>query len=863
MNTTAPSEPIPVLEFPGATHERGLGMLEVTRPNGRVSLPLSGVKIAASVADRVASVTVEQSFSNSYSDPLEAIYIFPLSPGCAVSNFEMKVGARVIIGKVEERGEARQQYQQALDDGKRAALLEQERDDVFTVHVGNLPPGEEVTVLLSYSERLPYFEDGKTEIRLPLVVAPRYIPGYPLAADSVGDGTECDTNIVPDASRISPPRLVPGLDPKVALNLSVELRQAGGAINDLACSQHAMKLALGSDAIKVELSRTDERLDRDFVLRWRLVSDAVKSKLIVHRAADGTAYGMLSVLPPRREGYLGAARDVVFVVDRSGSMRGIKMASAARACSTLLSTLGPRDRFAIQAFDNVTEWLIPAGRMAGEDRFEWADESGIERGHQYLRKIDARGGTEMDGALADAFKAISRRTEDEGRVPVVVVLTDGEVGDESRVLKRIQTELGEARLFTVGIDTAVNDGLLRRVANLGGGTATFVAPGTQLEEALLAVGREIGSPLVVDLQLDVAGGKFERQSLAPMRVPDLYAGRAVTAFFKFSGKVKIRVKGRFLDGRKFDQNVEAQEIDLPAISQLWAKAHITDLEDLYRIQPKKQAELQGEITRIAVEHALLTRFTAFVVIDQSEVVNADGSIRKIVQPVENPAAWESDDLLAAPAGAHFPFLQSAPPPSGPAGARGAIAKMPDLLFNKTDSSQDLCWGSAPAPAQARRELSDRASNSPPPQPSAPAAPATDFFDLVQPDAKEKRKDNTAESNSIKEAMVAFERAAEHAFKELSAGRIPEAEPIERARKELLRMLATTDAGTRVPVLQKFLRGAAVEMIAALKDKSAKPDRLVLLFEGHIKTLREAQTELSNVLTVKASGGGKRFWESSI
>src|SRR5438094_9585478 len=498
---------IPMVDIPsGAT--RLLGSLST---KGQ-PLPLQRVDLRARVIDRVAEVTVEQKFGNPFSDPIEAVYVFPLGGGSAVSRFEMQIGARVVRARIAERSQARRDYAQALDQGKRAALLEQERDDVFTIQIGNVMPGDELTVRLTYSERLPFFEDGRTELRLPLVVAPRYVAGEELPRAQAGHGVVRDTASVADASRISPPRLAKGFDPKVSLAMEVELF---GGFSDLACSQHAVRTSSGPESARVSLSREREPLDRDFVLRWRLAGEQVKSQVLVHGG-----FALLSVLPPARDGFLGTPRDVVFVVDRSGSMQGPKMASAARACALLLRTLGPRDRFAALAFDDVVEWM-PGG-------FAQADEGGLERGEKWLRSVFARGGTELDGAMREAFTRIRAQSGSEGRVPVVVLLTDGQVGDESSVLKRLQSELGEARIFTVGIDTAVNDGFLRRLAALGGGTSTFVEPGARLEEALQAVGREIGTPLITDVEI-----KGELSDAAPARVPDLFAGRASAAFFRF------------------------------------------------------------------------------------------------------------------------------------------------------------------------------------------------------------------------------------------------------------------------------------------------------------------------------------------
>jgi len=643
--------PIPMVDLPsGAT--RLLGSLEA----GKHPLPLQGVGLRARVIDRVAEVTVEQRFGNPFTEVMEAVYVFPLAGGSAVSRFEVQIGQRVVRGKIEERGEARKQYVEALQQGKRAALLEQERDDVFTVQVGNITPGDAIVVRLTYSERLPFFEDGRTELRLPLVVAPRYVGGQELPREQAGHGVEPDTTTVPDASRITPPRLAPGFDPKVALDVQVELF---GGFSELACSQHAVSTAAGPESARVTLARERERLDRDFVLRWKLAGAKVKPELLVH---DG--FAMLSLLPPAREGFLGTARDVVFVLDRSGSMQGMKMASAARACALLLRTLAPRDRFSIQAFDDVAEWM-PGG-------FIQADEGGLERGEKWLRAIASRGGTELDLAMGEALERIRGRAEQAGRVPVVVLLTDGQVGDESSVLKRLQRELGDARVFTVGIDTAVNGGFLRRLAALGGGTSTLVEPGSRLEDALQAVGREIGTPLVTDLRVE-----GEARELAPSRIPDLFAGRASSAFFRTAGgRTKVKITGRLPDGGKFEQEVEAREAPLAAIDHLWARARIADLEDEFRATRSEAA--RKAIVELSIRHTVLTRFTAFVVVDDA-VVNAGGQRRTVVQPVEMPADWEMQQPMLNVRGPILP-LGRAPAgiPPGPQPTR-AMASMPKVM----------------------------------------------------------------------------------------------------------------------------------------------------------------------------------------
>ncbi|MGV8119517.1 MAG: VIT domain-containing protein [Candidatus Xenobiia bacterium LiM19] len=906
--TGTTAQRIPLLELKGDALCRALGELKVTASTGEVALPLSRVDIKARVAERIAEVTVTEVFQNGYTEHLEAVYIFPVAGGAAVSAFEMQVKDRIIKGIVEERAEARRQYRQAVEEGRRAALLEKERDDVFTVQVGNLPPGEEVTIRLTYSERLPFFEDGTTEIRLPLVVAPRYIPGSPLERDQVGHGVEQDTDVVPDASRITPPRLAEGMDPKAGLAIKVELLPDGtaGGLADLTCSQHATRTSMQNGVVTVELSREDERLNKDFVLRWRIAGSSVATTFLLHRSQEGKAYGMVSIIPPKREGFLGMARDVVFILDRSGSMEGVKMGSAARACSLLLSTLEPRDRFAIQAFDDAVEWFEPSR----QGRFINANEAGIEKGDKYLRTIEARGGTELDRAISDALQVIGRERKAEA-MPVIVVLTDGQVGDEARILKRIQKEIGDVRVFTVGIDTAVNEGFLSRLASLGGGTSTFVAPGENLENALRAIGREIGAPLVVDVSINDIDSGIEKGSEAPARITDLFAGRSTTVYFAAKGHGRLKIKGRYTDGSPFEEECEARELELPAICHLWARTRIADLEDRFRIDPGAQASLKAQIIQISKEHTLLTRFTAFVVVDESEIVNKDGTYRTVVQPVEKPDRWDmplgavpaspapckakslmspgalrvrsasprpkpgasprryfeeeaeampclSDDSFGAPC--FEAPLMAALPAQAPCGMASSLSAQPSFELLQEDGAADMEYEpycpEGGSPPEALEMMQDKLA-------------FTEKREEAKPEADaEKKTDDAAKQKKVvtlASVVKALEKAIQDALDELKAHRLPKVEALEEARNNVMKVLAESDRSSDVPALQKFIRTAAVELIAALRTPGIAPDSLIPLFEKHLAAFRQAVQEVISV----GGGGAKKgvkdepFWESSI
>lgn len=676
-----------------------------TREAGRPALPLASVDISANVVDRIASVAVVQKFVNQLKEPIEAVYIFPLAGSSSVSKFQMQVGERNIEGVVKERAVARQEYRVAVEEGKRAAILEQERDDVFTAQVGNIMPGEEITVTIVYSELLTYFSSGHTELRLPLVVAPRYVTGVPLDRETVGDGVELDTDKVSDASRITPPRLAPGFDPKVCLSLSVNIELADDhTVADLVCSQHATKSGFGKAGIRVGLVNDDELLDRDFVLSWKLAGGDLSSLGLISEKPKfmndvAFQYGMVSINPPAIERATSkvVARDVVFLLDRSGSMNGLKMTSAARSLIILLNTLRPDDRFAICAFDNSFEWLEGS---AGQHKFFPASLKAVERGINYLRSIDARGGTEMQGALEVCFDAIEQAPSFEKsksktkRQAIVVLITDGEVADESHILKTIQSRVSATRVFTVGVDTAVNDGFLKRLATLGGGTCTLVPPGDALERALTNVAREIGVPLITDLQIL----ESHKLTCAPLKAIDLFEGRPVSIYFQCTADKlpsSVEVVGRLASGGKYKEKISLTATDNAALPQLYAKARISELEDLMRDAGAKEGRVyEREIVELSVGHSLLTRFTAFLAIDHSEIANATGELRKLVQPVETPAQWQA---LPASGGWGSPLSSSL------AGAKYGTPLSPPIpcqSFSQTDTgsfgaaSAGGGWGAA-------------------------------------------------------------------------------------------------------------------------------------------------------------------------
>ncbi len=576
---------------------------------GDYSLPLKKMEVTGRVTGLLHSTTVRQTYRNERATPLEAIYIHPLPPKAAVHGFTLKIGERTIKGEVAERGQARRAYKEAVAKGHRAALMEEDRCDVFTTTVGNIGPGEEVQVSFELSGPLECFGQ-KASLRFPLVVPEVFVPGEALSGRSVGDGVEPDTDLAPDASRITPPRLPEGAENPVDLRLSFVVDPSGLDLEGVASTCHVARIKERQDGTyKVGLLPGYERLDHDFVLTLKLRENTLQSSLAVD---TGSGTFALTVVPPVNSKQVETPRDLAIVLDRSGSMQGWNMVSARRAAARIVESLTPRDRFALIAFDDRIESF--------EDGLVPANALNQQRALAYLDKIDARGGTYATPALQTAMQYLG---EDNASDRAILFLTDGDVANDAELIAGAGNGV---RLHTVGIGYASRGGLLERLAQVSGGLCTLVEEESKLEDTLRTLHRNLGRPHWMGLSLH----GVEVREGAP-RFWDVWE-EVPTTFFGRIEEVPdmVTLGGWRAEQGPYSKEIPVLKVESETISRCWARARLLDLDDQWILGKVKPQEL----VTLSVHAQVLCRFTAFTAIDLAEKIESEGPLHQVVQPVE-------------------------------------------------------------------------------------------------------------------------------------------------------------------------------------------------------------------------------------
>lgn len=614
-------------------------------------------EVEISVSGLVARGRVTQRFVNPGDEWLEGVYVFPLPENAAIDRLRMVVGERVIEGQVREKEEAREVFEQARREGRRASLLEQHRPNVFTSRVTNVGPGETVEVTIDLQQAVDV-DAGRMRLRFPTVVAPRYFPGAP-ADESGGEGAAPS---IPGLRRAAAAvagaagravhavveELLPEPPPPNRLALAVHL-DPGVPLAALGSPSHAIDVAAaGARGWRVALADGGEAADRDFELVWEPAPGRVPRAALFTEEHDGDTYALLMVLPPEAEadGWAPLARDVVFVLDTSGSMHGAAIDQARAALGAALTRLQPWDRFNVIEFDDRARPLFPASVPA--------DAAAVERARAWVAGLEADGGTNMrqalELALADPEAGYRGRRED--RVRQVVFLTDGAVGNEEELFATIAERLGDARLFTVGIGSAPNGWFMRRAAEVGRGGFTWIGDLDEVGRAVEELARKLEGPVLTDLEVTWDDPTAE---VWPERLPDLYAGEPLVVAARLIRRGdEVRVSGRRggvwwqetvrigEEGARpaaAPDNAAAEPVAVPAVErgvrQLWARRKIDHwLGRLVEGVPEE--EVRREVVAVALAHHLVSRYTSLVAVDVTPSRPADRALAAAAVPLALP-----------------------------------------------------------------------------------------------------------------------------------------------------------------------------------------------------------------------------------
>jgi Ca-activated chloride channel family protein len=628
----------------------------VQKDGGIVECPLKHTDVQAEIAGFVGRVKVTQTFHNPTKEKIEAVYVFPLPHEAAVDDMTMVIGERKIVGLIKRRAEARSIYEQALLAGQTAALLEQERPNIFTQSVGNIEPGQEVRIEISYVDVLRY-DMGTYEFAFPMVVGPRYIPGTPSGStpptpkelEGKVSPPVPDTDRVPDASRITPPVLKPGVRNGHDISLSISL-DAGVPIQNLKSANHQATIEQGERTAAIKLSEADSLPNKDFVLRYAVVGKKPEMALLAHtgdysldRRQLGNGYFMLMIQPKEDERLTKSPpREIIFLCDVSGSMSGEPTAKVIQAMQGMLKLCRPQDTIQVINFASEATKLW--------DKPVPVNDENIGKALGYSAGFEGRGGTEM---IKGVRLAIDEPLDKE-RLRIVVMLTDGYIGNEAEIIEHVGKHCGDQiRFWCIGIGSSPNMFLVDGVAKQGGGMGKQLGLQDDAQPLVQEIMTRIQRAQLAKLKID--WGELKVSETYPAKLPELWAGRPVIVYGRYAAPENFN-EAVLLATIKVSGNVEGEDvswplkIDLPikqpkndVLSKVWARQKIEDLmqQTFYQGSPA----VEEMVTGIALDYKLMSQYTSFVAVDSTKPAESSEGPkmpRRMLVPVPLPEGtrWE-------------------------------------------------------------------------------------------------------------------------------------------------------------------------------------------------------------------------------
>jgi len=602
------------------------GALQAVDPNGKPKAlcPLKHTDVKAQISGFLSRVVVTQEFENPFKEKIEAVYTFPLPQNAAVDDMTMIVGDRTVRGKILRREEAQAVYEAAKSNGQTASLLDQERPNIFTQSVANILPGEQIKITISYVETLKY-EDGSYEFVFPMVVGPRYVPGSPTGAQ--GTGFAPDTNQVPDASRVTPQPVPEGMRAGHDVSIDVAL-DAGVPIDVLDSKTHDVSVERPDDRRAIVRLKDQAAIpNKDFILRYDVAGKKIEDALLTHASDKGGFFTLILQPPDRVTAEDVMPKELVFVLDTSGSMSGFPIEKAKETMKLALDNLYPYDTFNLITFSGDEHILFPEPVPATKEN--------LAKAQAFLESRTGGGGTEM----MKAIKASMDPSDAQGHVRIVVFMTDGYVGNDMEIIGEVQKH-PNARVFAFGIGSSVNRFLLDNMARYGRGEVEYVGLNDDGSAAARRMHERVRNPLLTDISIDWNG--LPVADVYPKTVPDLFSAKPVilTGRYTGNGRGTIRLKGK-MAGHDFVRDIpvdfsSAQQHDV--LATLWARTRVDELmsQDFKGAQQgAMKDDVKQSITQLGLDYRLMTQFTSFVAVEEM-IVTDGGQPRRIDVPVEVP-----------------------------------------------------------------------------------------------------------------------------------------------------------------------------------------------------------------------------------
>jgi len=612
------------------TGDLAAGMLVVKddTPGYYREIPKLDTDVNIRIDGMAVTATIDQVYTNTSSKPIEAIYVFPLPETAAINDMQIIIGDRYIQSVVKERAEAKKTYEKAKKDGKRAALTEQERPNIFTNSIANILPGDTIIVRLKYVDVVQY-KHGRFTFRFPTVVGPRFISGNSVTGYS-GKGWSFDTDLVPDASRITPPVLPENKRTGNNITFTIELNP-GLETDQIESPSHSIDI---TDTVKGEkritLLNTSDIPNRDFILNYTAKTGNVPEAALFSAKKGDENYFMLMTVPPNVAEPDILPKEIIFLMDISGSMDGESIRQAKQGLKTAISILNKEDYFNIITFNDNWNYFEPYPILAtGYNKI---------RANNFISKQDASGGTVALPAIEAGYHMAGRHDV----VSMIFFLTDGDVGNEDELLRTIKYGSTEQkiRFFPVGIGSAPNSYLLRKASEYGKGAFTYISSTDMVETKMTELFMSVNQPILTEVSLFINGDN----DIYPKHIPDLFQGHPLVIF----GKLKDDVTSVTLSGKTSQGFVSVDlPLDLenaavePAIPTLWARKKISGMMDSYRLGDKS---VKQDVIDIAIEHSLLTKFTSFVAVED-KIANYTKELATIAIPTDLPKGWRHNAVF--------------------------------------------------------------------------------------------------------------------------------------------------------------------------------------------------------------------------